>query len=788
MRLLLSANRFADFQRSGTTSKLMGETAPVGGNLDGVSIVLWNLLHRLSEYICLPLPKSTYAVHPVVFDTLAHFTELCLEGDQRFWSMDKLSAVFSPSLAPDFTHCLLLPSADGNSIPGDTAHISVCHLEPPNFLQVLLFTCLVFSRVPSSKLVTHIITPSAAPGLGATIEGEAPAEESFDESSLKKSEFIASLARFNNSSSVSVFSVHAPSQERKRTIAHHLRSALLENYGFSPSKLLVLSKLLWVDLLISLESKTSHRTSFSMKGLKPIRLGVPLFDIIRKRAIQQFPHVRLFSDLIGLKSEKQVQRMGPKHTVPVDFSFLGGDYRSLVANHPFLSNVPFASLHDLTHLDQFLVSSIRTALSSRGTLWNEKRLVLLIGWCSTFVCLERTLAACAHAILLDNAEINNSSISLAIDQTHEELKHTPQRLFNFDFKLLALPTLFNYLFFHLVSFYYCLSKTDISALIRSAENKDDHADHETEAESAATPSTTTSTSPSSATEETSESPTPVVSVLTDPFLLRAIPKHRPNKSYGNTLGEKKMTAEDAQMLIRLQDSALVQILIDLMQYVEDMLDEKGERMEQGVKEELRVAICQYLQQLFVNDAPLMTLVHHQGYPTRVLPFLVNGVPAMHYCLELAPSLLAAAFQRAGTSSTDQDVQAACFPVKMAAWTIKRFPTQRSLDVSTYIFDLYRAAGHSLNPLLWAETLPDLARLVLTFPSLLAVFIDLVLIHEGSSVSTSTSSSATAISTLDNREGSLERLANAAPLNAKDVLKQVFTQLIQGEHLAPFLRV
>jgi hypothetical protein len=113
-----------------------------------------------------------------------------------------------------------------------------------------------------------------------------------------------------------------------------------------------------------------------------------------------------------------------------------------------------------------------------------------------------------------------------------------------------------------------------------------------------------------------------------------------------------------------------------------------------------------------------------------------------------------------------------------------------LDVATYLLDLFRAAGNSLNSSIWVETMPDLARLVLTFPSLLPAFIDLILIHEGSALGSnlaSHSSSVLEASSLSMDPISLDHLSNSDPLSARQVLRHVLSQITQGEHLAPFLR-
>jgi len=806
LRLLLHINPNADFRRftPNIVNGHMVSSTWVGGNHDGVAQSLWRMFERLSEYVCTDLPTHVKGIHVIVLDTLQSFTDLVLQGEQRFWDVERIASSLSSTRSANFIISLTIPHHDGEEQ-------TICRLTPENILQELVFVSVAFCKSPLARQ-SSVISPSTTPFLptftdetssfsGSRGNATMMVDGDVDDVSMKKTDFMSYIARDGSVSTMSAMSVHVPSQERKRLHLQLLNATVLARDCVAhASKLLQLSKVLYVEVPNVIDSSSSSMPMFNRCPGRSC--FIPLFEIIKKRALSAFAHIRHFFDILFLNSKSQSSPISTSRSIAVQVDFLGGDYRSLVADQPFLSSVNFASLQSHVVLERFLVDSIHELSQSKSAHWKEKCLTGMLNWIMKSVSLERCLQTCAFAILDDTQQLSSDqqkrSTSESIDLVHNRLLDNPSMLFNFRLPLLHHPTFFNFMFYKLISYYFSLSKIEIYRIMRSSEQQDatsiqEHHDTDSDEldedgsqassdyrlpiprassstlQSKATQSSmmmATSTSDesasSSSTDASSASQPPVVaSHLTDPFHLRSMHKNSSrNMSMigGGSLksGEKKMSLQDVELLKRLQDVVLVQMLIDLMLFVEEEGQERALdlKLEQAVREQLRVSICVFLQQMFVNDGQLMSLVHQQGYPARVLPWLMSGVPSMHYCLEIVPPLLAQSFQRFTVS--DIDVQAITFPIKVASSAISRYPTQRSLELATYIFELYRSAGKSLNKSIWLSTLSDLSQLTTTFPSLNLHLVELVALHEPTMTATTTTTSSS--STV----GVLETIISSSP--------------------------
>ena len=109
-------------------------------------------------------------------------------------------------------------------------------------------------------------------------------------------------------------------------------------------------------------------------------------------------------------------------------------------------------------------------------------------------------------------------------------------------------------------------------------------------------------------------------------------------------------------------------------------------------EEIRIEVCRFLHQLFIESPLLIKLVHFQGYSPELLPVTVDGVPSMRtyfpssppssfrtlrltfaspllsrtdICLEFVPELLA-----------QPQVEKQIFAIQLAGYLIEKYPLTR----------------------------------------------------------------------------------------------------------------
>lgn len=121
--------------------------------------------------------------------------------------------------------------------------------------------------------------------------------------------------------------------------------------------------------------------------------------------------------------------------------------------------------------------------------------------------------------------------------------------------------------------------------------------------------------------------------------------------------QSQILQEDINNLILLQESTIVQQLLEIL------LNKSN--IENGAMEEIRVLICTFLHDLFIETPLMIKLVHFQGYPSELLPITVDGIPSMHICLEFVPELL-----------TQSQVEKQIFGVKLGAHLIEKYPLAR----------------------------------------------------------------------------------------------------------------
>lgn len=747
LRLILLINPAGDFERFNSSISIPS----MRGNHDGVGECLWKLCERLSRFVAIYSPRFVHPIHVMALETIHEYTECCLGGSQRFWILERLKSVFD--IPEDFAD---LTQGFHASSPQDASSTQraplICRYGAASVFQALILCGYVFVKSPSSG--SH--NSSAVFNGGLPLESDAPTSDGDATGTMiKRPELLNWISLHTGLTLPNTTRATALNPDSKRRLAIPLKAQLCIDFAGSPSKVLQLCRALLVVLLLPDSIASSSSANMSVPGISgtPLKVAITLFDLLKKAPLSVFPYLPHFLQHVYLSSSKTIRTFVPQRVMEIDFGFLAAsDYRRIISDRPFLATLDFVALNNVKRLEEYVVDSVRKLMLPGTSNNDEKDFVAVLAWAYARVSLERTLKACAYAILQANSTTAQSSLSHSIDTQHEQLLCNPRLLFGFDLRLLRRSVFFNYVFYTLVSYYWCLAKVDISNVIESTQTSDastavanlnDSMDDENdskdddgvdEGSSSGSTSTTKGVSSDASDSPSIDAQAPRGSALTDPFHLRAVKSAKSastasggpiSKHVSFLSGEQKLAPHDADLLKRLEDSALVLLLIDLMLFVDDLPDTDG--MELGVKSELRSGICTFLQRLFVNDGELMNIVHHQGYPSRALPWLVESVPAMHFCLELAPPMLAHSFQR--FASSDALPPHVAFSVQMASWVVKRYPTPRSLEIATYIFDLYRSVGKSLHPTLWRSTLPDLSRMVLAFPALATGLVELIQLHD-----------------------------------------------------------
>ncbi|KAJ3103412.1 Integrator complex subunit 2 [Phlyctochytrium planicorne] len=125
-----------------------------------------------------------------------------------------------------------------------------------------------------------------------------------------------------------------------------------------------------------------------------------------------------------------------------------------------------------------------------------------------------------------------------------------------------------------------------------------------------------------------------------------------------------------QALLDLQESGVIQALLDIILHWKDKQHEKLIRRA-----------CQFIHQRFINSTKYIKLVHFQGYKLELLPITVAQIPSMHVCFDFIPELL---------SQPDQGKQV--FGLYLAAHLFEKYPVQQTHAIAK---DVYLPKWHAL---------------------------------------------------------------------------------------------
>jgi len=108
-----------------------------------------------------------------------------------------------------------------------------------------------------------------------------------------------------------------------------------------------------------------------------------------------------------------------------------------------------------------------------------------------------------------------------------------------------------------------------------------------------------------------------------------------------------LATDELESALLVQDSVVVQILLEAVQVLSSVgggeAEEGGDDMtdtdEGGVAEEVLSLLFDTIHILFLKQPPLVKLVHFQGYPSKLLPLMVDAIPSMEMCVEFLEELL-----------------------------------------------------------------------------------------------------------------------------------------------------
>ncbi|XP_048582667.1 integrator complex subunit 2 isoform X2 [Nematostella vectensis] len=163
-------------------------------------------------------------------------------------------------------------------------------------------------------------------------------------------------------------------------------------------------------------------------------------------------------------------------------------------------------------------------------------------------------------------------------------------------------------------------------------------------------------------------------------------------------------------LVAAQESAAVQLLLEICLPNEQDKQEESCSMHSCVLREIKCRVCSSLHQMFIADPSLAKLVHFQSYPLELLPVTVAGIPSMHICLDFIPELV---------NQTQLDKQ--LFGIQLASYLVLQYPLPKSLNVAKYILSrmssLLVALPASSREAFFRPALPSLVRFCRAFPPL-----------------------------------------------------------------------
>ncbi|BFZ18552.1 hypothetical protein BsWGS_21591 [Bradybaena similaris] len=161
-------------------------------------------------------------------------------------------------------------------------------------------------------------------------------------------------------------------------------------------------------------------------------------------------------------------------------------------------------------------------------------------------------------------------------------------------------------------------------------------------------------------------------------------------------------------LLAAQESAIVQILLEVCLPLDSEKEQASSELYN--LREVRCLVFSYIHQVFIADPNLAKLVHFQGYPSMLIPFVVSGVPSMHICMDFIPELL-------GQPQRSKQV----FGLQLLSHLCKQYQLPKSMNIAKLGIDVMFTLLSVLEKSEWVaffqQTTPCLLPICQAFPPL-----------------------------------------------------------------------
>ncbi|CAG5122619.1 unnamed protein product [Candidula unifasciata] len=173
--------------------------------------------------------------------------------------------------------------------------------------------------------------------------------------------------------------------------------------------------------------------------------------------------------------------------------------------------------------------------------------------------------------------------------------------------------------------------------------------------------------------------------------------------------EKEKDRQELKIaLLAAQESAVVQILLEVCLPLESEKEQASSELYN--LREVRCLVFSYIHQVFIADPNLAKLVHFQGYPSMLIPFVVSGVPSMHICLDFIPELL-------GQPQRNKQV----FGIQLLSHLCQQYQLPKSMNIAKLGIDVMFTLLSVLEKSEWVaffqQTVPCLLPISQAFPPL-----------------------------------------------------------------------
>ena len=99
----------------------------------------------------------------------------------------------------------------------------------------------------------------------------------------------------------------------------------------------------------------------------------------------------------------------------------------------------------------------------------------------------------------------------------------------------------------------------------------------------------------------------------------------------------------------------------------------GDAGRPGALTEIRIKVCGFVHQLFIESPPLAKIIHFQGYPPELLEMMALGVPSMHVCIGFLAELM-----------VEPGLAHQVFSVQIAGALAERYPVPQMLQLARLV--------------------------------------------------------------------------------------------------------